>query len=135
MDDLDDDDLDKEEGDDEVAPEMSGLLAAAGGGQLGGLGAMLGRAQEAMAHARQASEQPVEGSAGNGAVRVSLNGSFEFSSVSIRPEVVDSNEVELLEDLVLAALNDAASKIRAQQQQIQQQMLGGLDLGKLLGGG
>lgn len=105
---------------------------------LGGLGGLFGQAQQAFAQAQEAATQEVEGSAGGGAVRVLMNGAFEFSRVTLRPDVVDSSDIEMLEDLIVAALNDAAAKVRARQAEIQQQMLGGLgglgDLGRLLGG-
>jgi len=110
---------------------LAGLL----GGDLGGL---FGAAQQAMARAEQAAHELVEGSSAGGAVRVLVNGAFEFSKLTIRPDVVDGDDVEMLEDMILAALNDASSKIREQQQRIQQDMMGGLGglggLGDLLGG-
>lgn len=95
----------------------------------------------ALAQAQAMQAQEVAGSAGGGAVRVVVNGSMEFRSVEISSEIIDSSDKELLEDLVLAALNDATAKIRANQLQIQEQMLSGLGggglggLGKLFGGG
>jgi DNA-binding YbaB/EbfC family protein len=128
--DLDDDDLPVLAGD-EVG-SLGGFGGLLGGQDLGGL---LGRAQQAMAEAQEAAFEVVEGSAGNGAVRVIVNGAFEFSKVTIAPDVVDRDDIEMLEDLVLAALNDAAAKIRQRQEQIQQQMMGGLGgLGNLFGG-
>jgi DNA-binding YbaB/EbfC family protein len=110
---------------------LAGLL----GGDLGGL---LGAAQQAMVRAEQAAQELVEGSAAGGAVRVLVNGAFEFSKLTIRPDVIDGDDVEMLEDMILAALNDASSKIRDRQQRIQQEMMGGLGglggLGDLLGG-
>ena len=49
----------------------------------------------------------VESSVGGGAVTVRANGKKEILSVSIKPEVVDPDDVEMLEDLVLAAVNEA----------------------------
>ena len=119
-----DDDLDAGAG-------LAGLL----GGDLGGL---LGAAQQAMARAEQAAHELVEGSSAGGAVRVLVNGGFEFSKLTIRPDVVDPDDVELLEDMILAALNDASAKIREAQARIQQEMMGGLGdlggLGGMLGG-
>jgi nucleoid-associated protein EbfC len=110
---------------------LAGLL----GGDLGGL---LGAAQQAMARAEQAAHEFVEGSAAGGAVRVLVNGAFEFSKITIRPDAIDGDDVEMLEDMILAALNDASSKIRDRQQRIQAEMMGGLGglggLGDLLGG-
>jgi DNA-binding YbaB/EbfC family protein len=109
---------------------LGGLLG--GGGDLGGL---LGRAQQAMAEAQEAALEMFEGTAGNGLVRVSVNGGFDFSKVTIDPSAVDAADIELLEDLVLAALKDASAKIQARQVEIQQQMMGGFGgLGNLFGG-
>ena len=67
-------------------------------------------------------------------VRVTVTGGLEFTSVTIDPSVVDPSEVELLADLVLAAIRDAMEQVTA----LQSQALGGLDLGGgiagLLGG-
>jgi hypothetical protein len=120
-----DDDLD------DGGSPFAGLL----GGDLGGL---LGAAQQAMARAEQAAQEFVEGSSAGGAVKVLVNGAFEFSKLTIRPDAIDPDDVELLEDMILAALNDASGKIRDRQQRIQQEMMGGLGglggLGDLLGG-
>jgi DNA-binding YbaB/EbfC family protein len=93
------------------------------------LGSLLGKAQEMMQASAQAADAVVEGQAGGGAVRVTVNGRFEFQSVTIAPAAVDPTDVAMLEDLVLAALHDATSQIGARQQQA----LGGLDLGGLGG--
>jgi nucleoid-associated protein EbfC len=87
----------------------------------------------------------VEGQAGGGAVKVEVNGGFEFIAVHIAAEAVDPDDVEMLEDLVLAALHDAAAKIAELQSQSLQSGMGGLDalgglgglggLGELFGGG
>ena len=104
----------------------------------GGLAGLLGAAQQAMARAQQAANETVEGTAAGGAVRVFVNGAFEFSKLTIRPDAVDPDDVEMLEDMILAALNDASTKIRDAQARIQPQMLGALGglggLGGLLGG-
>jgi len=69
----------------------------------------LSAAQDEIAHT------VVEGQAGGGAVVVEVTGGFEFRSVRIRPEAVDPDDVELLQDLVLAALRDAVGRIGALQ--------------------
>ena len=64
--------------------------------------------QEQMAKAREELEDArVVGTAGGGAVTVTLSGSKRFISVSIKPEVVDPDDVEMLEDLITAAANEA----------------------------
>ena len=103
------------------------------------LGALLQQAQQMqqqlMAAQAEAADQEHEGVAGGGAVRVSVTGGMEFRSVKIRPDAVDPDDVEMLEDLVLAALHEAVAKVNESQQQVQQQALGGLGgaFGGLLG--
>ena len=91
------------------------------------LGGLMEQAQQMMANAQEAAEQVVEGSSGGGMVKVEVDGSFTFHSVSIDPSVVDPNEVEMLNDLVLAALRDASTQL----QDNQSDAMGGLDLGGL----
>ena len=55
-------------------------------------------------------EQEVEGVAGGGAVRIVATGGMEFRNVTIDPGAVDPDDVAMLEDLVLAALNDTVAK-------------------------
>lgn len=58
----------------------------------------------------------VEGSAGNGLVTVTLNGAKELKKITIRPECVNPEDVEGLQDLIIAAFEEAASKIENQSQ-------------------
>lgn len=57
-------------------------------------------------------EKTVTGSAGGGMVEVTVNGHQKVLSVSVKPEVVNPEDVEMLQDLVLAAANDALEKAR-----------------------
>ncbi|MCK9554944.1 YbaB/EbfC family nucleoid-associated protein [bacterium] len=67
--------------------------------------------QEDMLEAqRKLSELAVEGSAGGGAVKVACNGELRIQDVKISPEVLKDNDVDMLQDLVLAALRDAQDK-------------------------
>lgn len=109
-----------------TTPDLGSLL---GGGGMGDLGGLMEQAQQMMANAQAAAEEIVEGSAGGGVVKVHVDGSFNFTSVSIDPSVVDPEEIEMLNDLVLAALRDAAGQLQANQSQA----LGGLDMGGLGG--
>lgn len=76
-----------------------------------GLGGLLEQAQQIMQAQQDASEQEVEGVAGGGVVRVRTTGTGQVLGVSIAPEVVDPNGVEMLEDLVVAALHDMNAKL------------------------
>ena len=59
------------------------------------------------------SSQLVEGAAGGGLVKVTLDGQKELKKIVIRPECVTPDDIEGLEDLILVAFKDAASKIQA----------------------
>jgi nucleoid-associated protein EbfC len=90
--------------------------------------------EQLMAAQAEAAEQVVEGHAGGGVVRIAVTGGGEFQSVTIAPEAVDPDDVEMLQDLVLAAINDAMAKV----QELQSSAMGNLGLGGLgglLGGG
>ncbi len=67
----------------------------------------------------------VEGTAGGSAVRVVMNGHRELQSIAIAPEAVDPNDVETLQDMLVAAFNDASKKA----QELSEQKLGGLTSG------
>ncbi|MDW3220551.1 MAG: YbaB/EbfC family nucleoid-associated protein [Acidimicrobiales bacterium] len=110
-----------------------------GGTGMPDLGGLLESAQQMMANAQAAASEIVEGAAGGGLVKVEVDGHFAFHSVTIDPSAIDPDDPQLLEDLVLAALRDAAAKLQAGQSGAMGGMdLGGLDLGGLgglLGGG
>lgn len=91
--------------------------------------------QERMQNAQaDAARQTVEGSAGGGSVKVVLTGAGEPVSVAIAEDAVDADDIEMLEDLVLAALRDAVAKVHELQSSAMGDLgdLGGL--GKMLGG-
>lgn len=68
--------------------------------------------QEDIARAQEAlKDRIVEGSAGGGAVKIAMNGHREVTAVTIDPDVVDKDDVETLQDLVLAAISDALSQV------------------------
>lgn len=122
--------------DDPVAGEQEGefdigALLGGGGGGLD-MGALLEQATQMQQQISDAQEQAaateIEGVAGGGAVRITVSGAGQFRSVRIDPSAVDPGDVEMLEDLVLAALTDAAARVSA----LQAESLG--DLGGGLGG-
>ena len=99
---------------------------------LGGLMAQAQQMQAALLAAQaEAAEQVVEGQAGGGAVRIEVSGDLEFRSVTIAAEAVDPDDVDMLQDLVLAALHDATAKVN----ELQQGVTDGLGLGGGLGAG
>jgi len=99
------------------------------GPDLGDLLSQVQQMQQQMMDAQQAAAAEVlEGSAGGGMVRVRVSGGFDFRDVLIDPSVVDPGDVDMLQDLVLAAIRDAVARAN----ELNQQALGGL--GGLLGG-
>jgi len=70
----------------------------------------------------------VEATAGGGMVTVVVNGAKQLQSIKIDPEVVSKEEVEMLQDLIIAAVNDAQRKAEEQMSQSMSGMMGGLKL-------
>jgi DNA-binding YbaB/EbfC family protein len=117
-------DEDDEEEEDDDAPD-------AGGFDFSQLLAQAQNMQQQLLDAQaKAAEQVVEGQAGGGVVRIRVTGGFDFQQVTIDPTVVDPADVEMLQDLVLAAMRDALAKIN----DLNQEVMGGLTAGGGLGG-
>lgn len=76
-------------------------------------------------------QEEVEGSSGGGMVKVTLNGKFEMKRLSLDNSLVDPQDVEVLEDLIVAAYNDAKNKVDAKMQDSMNALSGGLNLGGL----
>lgn len=74
------------------------------------------------------SEVELAGTAGGGMVTVTLNGKGEMRRVQIDPTLADPNEVEILEDLLVAAFNDAKAKVETHVQEEMGKLTGGLNL-------
>ena len=96
------------------------------------LGQMMKQAQEMQAKMAelQARMEHVEltGTAGAGLVSITLNGKGEIRRVNIDPSLAKPDEVEVLEDLIAAAANDARAKVEARVQEETRQLMGGLAL-------
>lgn len=93
--------------------------ARAGGGPAAAAknpNAMLGQLQQMQAQMAATQEalglETVEGSAGGGAVSVVMTGHQILQSIKLNPEVVSADDIELLQDLIVAAVNDAVAKSR-----------------------
>lgn len=70
----------------------------------------------------------VEGSAGGGMVKVQMSGNKELLGVAIDKEAVDPNDVEMLQDLILAAVNEAARKVEEELQSQVGALTGGMKI-------
>jgi DNA-binding YbaB/EbfC family protein len=77
---------------------------------------------------KQMSELRVEGNAGGGMVTVVVNGAKQLQSLKIDPEVVSKDDVEMLQDLIVAAINDAHRKADEQLSETMGGMMGGLKI-------
>jgi hypothetical protein len=73
-------------------------------------------------------EREVEASAGGGAVSIKVNGKKEILEVNIQPEVVDPDDIEMLQDLILAATNEALRKAEEMMANEMGKITGGLNL-------
>ena len=103
------------------------VAAQAVGGGMGNMGAMMKQAQKMqkqMAETTKAlEEKSYEASAGGGVVSVTVSGKKEVTAIKIAEEVVDPDDIEMLEDLIMAATNEA---FRAMEADSQAQLTGGL---------
>ena len=81
----------------------------------GNMQAMMRQAQKLQQDALKAKEElensTFEGSASGELVKIEISGAYEMKSIKIDPSVVDADDVEMLEDLIVAAYNDAKSKL------------------------
>ena len=77
---------------------------------------------------RQMASLKVEGSAGGGMVKVEMSGNKEVVSVVIDKEAVDPNDVDMLQDLVKAAVNEAVRKVDEEMQSSVGSMTGGMKI-------
>ncbi len=93
---------------------------------------MMKQAQQMQAKMAEMQERlreiQVTGQAGGGLVTVTLNGKSEVKQLKIDRSLVDPEDVEVLEDLVVAAFNDAKVKVEAQMQEETAKLMGGLNL-------
>ena len=96
------------------------------------IGKMLKQAQEMQTRMAELQESlgalEVEGAAGGGLVRVTLTGKGEMRRLSIDPSLVQGDEVEMLEDLIVAAFNDGKAKVEQLVQERMAEVTGGLKL-------
>ena len=77
---------------------------------------------------KQMAELRVEATAGGGMVTVVVNGAKQLQSLRIDPVVVSKDDVEMLQDLILAAVNDAGRKVDEQLGQTMSGLMGGLKI-------
>ncbi len=98
----------------------------------GGMDALLRQAQQMQEQLVRAQEEfaqkTIEASAGGGIVTVAIKGNRHVESITIDPEAVDPDDVEMLQDLLVAAMNEALEKLQKEQSELMGPLAGGLQL-------
>ncbi len=98
----------------------------------GGVGNMMKQVQQMQAKMEkiqaELEQSEVEGTAGGGMVKVTANGKQDVVSITIDPEVVDPDDVEMLQDLILAAVSQARAKAQELQTEKMASLTGGLNI-------
>ena len=98
---------------------------------MGGMGGgnALQQAQEMLAQAQaELKATVVEGTAGGGAVTVTMNGEQKIQGITIQPDVVDPDDTEMLQDLIMAAIENASERASELQEKSFGAITGGLNL-------
>ncbi|HMN28730.1 MAG TPA: YbaB/EbfC family nucleoid-associated protein [Caldilineaceae bacterium] len=105
-----------------------------GGGGMGNLLSQMQKLQDEMEKTQTAlADEELTTTSGGGMVTVVITGAQEIRSITIKPEVVNPEDVELLQDMVLAAVNDALQKSKALSEERMGALTGGLGLPPGLG--
>ncbi|GAB6172603.1 YbaB/EbfC family nucleoid-associated protein [Paradesulfitobacterium aromaticivorans] len=103
-----------------------------GGGGMGNMNQMLKQAQKLQEEMAKTQEQlktkTVEATVGGGAIQVVVSGKLELEEIKIKPEAVDPEDVEMLEDLVKAAVNEGLRKAQEMMSSEMGKLTGGLKL-------
>lgn len=100
-----------------------------GAGAAGGMAQKLQAFKQQMADTQEAlSEQLVEATSGGGVVEVEMTGHQQLTKLIIDPEVVDPEDVEMLQDLIIAAINEAVEKSQALAEEQMGALTGGLSI-------
>ena len=103
-----------------------------GGGNMQQLARQAQKLQQQMAKAQEELEaREYEASAGGGMVTVKVSGKKELLSIDIKPEAVDPDDVEMLQDLVLAAVNEGLRTANETTEREMGKLTGGMNLGGL----
>jgi DNA-binding YbaB/EbfC family protein len=99
---------------------------------MGNMNQMMRQVQKMQAQMQKAQEeaenQIYDVSVGGGALKVSINGKREIQHVEIDPDVVDPDDVEMLQDLIVAAVNEAIRKADAAMNEVMGKFTGGLGI-------
>jgi DNA-binding YbaB/EbfC family protein len=99
------------------------------GGNMQNMMKQMQKMQKQMQEAQEElAEKKFEGSSGGGMVKISISGQKEITDVQIKEEAVDPDDIDMLQDLVLAAVNDALKKVDDETNQKMGQFTKGMNL-------
>lgn len=100
-----------------------------GGGNMGGMMQQIQKMQQDMMKAQeQLADETVEVTAGGGMVKIVITGHQRIQSIELKPEVVDPDDLEMLQDLLVAAVNQAVEQSQAMAAERLEGLTGGLNL-------
>ena len=106
-----------------------GFPGGFGGGNMGNIMRQAQAMQKQMEKMqKEIEETEFESSVGGGAVSVKVNGKKEVLDVTMKPEVVDPDDIEMLQDLVISAVNEALRKVDDAQSSQMSKMTGGMNI-------
>ena len=98
----------------------------------GNLGAIMKQAQDMQSKMKTIQDElkakEVESTAGGDMVTLKMNGEYEITSLKIKPEVVSDDDIEMLEDLVTAAVNEGVRKVKEMTAEAMGEVTGGLNI-------
>ncbi len=101
-----------------------------GGGMPGNMNNLMKQAQRMQRQMeekqKEIEDKEWEASAGGGAVTVKVSGKKELTAITLSPEVVDPDDIEMLQDLIIAAANEALRKMEEEQNEVMNSLAGGL---------
>lgn len=110
--------------------KRGGFPGMGGGMNMQGMIQQAQRMQQNIAKVQaELEEKEVEASAGGGVVKAVATGKKTIKSIQIAPEAVDPDDVEMLEDLIIAAVNEALAAADAMAEQEMSKVTGGMNLG------
>jgi len=106
-----------------------GMMPSPGGGSSGGMMKQLQKLQEDMAKTQEElGEEILQVTAGGGAVTIAVTGQQRIKSITLKPEVVDPDDLEMLQDLLVAAVNQAIETSQTHAAEKLQGLTGGIGL-------
>ena len=110
-----------------MANNRFGGFPGGGGGNMQNLMKQAQKMQEAMARAQEElAETEVVASSGGGMVEIVMSCDRKLSSITIKPEAVDPDDVEMLEDLIVASFNEAMKLVEEEQERVMGPLSGGM---------